>query len=478
MLAEPKSTHVSTSDETAVAPKTEGPKTAIPQPAVVVPGAAPTAGLTSKSISSETASVTSKPISSETAAAPKNEGPRTAIPHPSVEGTTLTSATSSQTPVNVPTGAANTASTTTAPIGETVNAQAEKLAHAAQQVGTSAFAAISTAASGLVIGLGDAVHAVTGVDIVHKDPVSPSSTSPKTLSDLEEGRGNEIAGEDLGTDGVVAERKASVVAMTVPFESQLKRSPRLAQGGFPLPTSASVSSPTAAIRPGVHRAPSSSASLYKSEAQELRRRSWNLNSQQPQISIEEAKRAGINPKDLPTLENGPASARSAEALANALTAPIPVAKDTAAQASSSARDFTNNTFGQAPAVPAKSQEPIHFAKTTAPAPVQQRSPVTTSYTDIPLPPAKDGLPAPQDGELSVLVIPMIFELIVCSRRRHSSCQVSPAGKCDLDWPSPYQSENLGTCPRFHGWFSAVWSCRCQGQHERRYGFVAHFAQAA
>jgi hypothetical protein len=369
--------------------------------------------LASKSIGSETAGVTSKPISSETAAAPKDEGPKTAIPHPSVEGTTSTSAISSTAPANVPTGAANTTSTTTAQIGETVNAQAEKLTHAAQQVGTSAFAAISTAASGLVIGLGDAVHAVTGVDIVHKDPVSPSSTSPKTLSDLEEGRGNEIAGEGIGRDRVVAEQKGSAVAMTVPFESQLKRSPRLAQGGFPLPTtSASVSSPTTAMRPGVHRAPSSSASLYKSEAQELRRRSWNLNSQQPQISIEEAKRAGIDTKDLPKLENGPPSARSAEALANALTAPIPVAKDTAAQASSSARDFNNNTFGQAPAVPEKSQEPIHFAKTTAPAPVQQRSPVTTSYTDIPLPPAKDGLPAPQDGELSVLVMVMIPELIV------------------------------------------------------------------
>lgn len=352
--------------------------------------------------------MTSKPVSSETAAAPKDDGPRTAIPQPAVEGTSAAPATS--TPANVPTGAPSTV-----PIAETVNAQAEKLTHAAQQVGTSAFAAISTAASGLVIGLGDAVHAVTGVDIVHKDPVSPLSPPPKILSDLEEGGGKGIGrDESERSEGSIGKaRNGSTTAMTVPFESQLKRSPRLAQTGFPLPTPASASSPSGTVRPFVHRTPSPSASLYKSEAQELRRRSWNLNnSQQPQISIEEAKRAGIDTKDLPTLENGPASARSAEALANTLTAPIPVAKDTAAQASSTARDVTtNNTFGQTPVVPEKSQASVAPVKTTAPAPVQQRSPVTTSHTDIPLPPAKDGLPAPQDGKLSVLV--SLSELMVC-----------------------------------------------------------------
>lgn len=374
-----------TSGETAVAAKTEAPKTtSVPQPAVVVPGAA--ASTTSHG------ALDSKSISHETAVAPVDVGPKTSIPQPSVDGV------SAKGPAHDPAAAKSLLTDVPNPtsIEDTVTDQVEKISHAAQKVGTQAASAISSLASGLVIGLGDAVHSVTGVDIVHKDPVSLGSPAPKVLAEMEEGRGG---------DGVAVGEKrlsAASAAAMAPFESQLKRSPRLAQTGFPLPPPGPASSTSA--RPSVHRAPSSSASLYKSEAHELRRRSWNLNNdQQSQITLDEAKRAGINTSALPVLEGGPASARSAEALANTLTAPIPIAKDTATHASrdlpsqtgNAIADSNTSTSTTAPAVPEKSNVPVSF-KSSAPA--TQTSKPVTSVTDIPLPPAKDGLPAPRDGK--------------------------------------------------------------------------------
>lgn len=412
----PSSTRLHTSDVTAVAPKTEGPKTAIPQPAVSLPTSGETA-VAAKTEAPKTTSVPqpavvvpgaaptsshidAKSVSHETAVAPKDVGPSTSIPQPAVDGVTP------KAPVTQGSAAAGAPATNSllanvpsaTQIEETVNDQVEKISHAAQQVGTSAVAAFSSIATGLVIGLGDAVHSVTGVDIVHKDPVSLGSSSPKVLADMEEGRGEGGDAEDAGEKNLSA---------TAPFESQLKRSPRLAQTGFPLPPPGPSASST---RPGVHRAPSSSGSLYKSEAHELRRRSWNLNNGQSQITLEEAKRAGINTGALPVLAGGPPSARSAEALANTLTAPIPIAKDTVNQTTTASRDltaqagsatsnFTSSTAG--PAVPETSQVPVSF-KSSAPAAPRQNVPVT-SVTDIPLPPAKDsaasdGFPAARDGE--------------------------------------------------------------------------------
>ncbi|GHJ86751.1 hypothetical protein NliqN6_3153 [Naganishia liquefaciens] len=379
---------VTTSSETAVAAKTEAPKaTSVPQPAVVVPGAAPST--TSK------VPLNAKAVSDETAVAPVDAGPKTSIPQPAVDGV------SAQAPAQDPAAAKTLLADVPAPssIEDTVTEQVEKITHTAQQVGTQAAAAITSLASGLVIGLGDAVHNVTGVDVLHSDPVSLGSPAPKVLAEMEEGRGGDVTTAAAGEKRLSA---ANVAAMA-PFESQLKRSPRLAQTGFPLPPPGPAALTTA--RPAVHRAPSSSASLYKSEAQELRRRSWNLNNdQQSQMTLDEAKRAGINTSALPVLEGGPASAKSAEALANTLTAPIPIAKDTAAMSTSSTTAGSRDLSGQAgnavrnlntaaPAVPEKSNVPVSF-KSSAPA-VQPTVPVA-SVTTIPLPPAKDGLPAPRD----------------------------------------------------------------------------------
>ncbi|KAJ9096318.1 hypothetical protein QFC21_005138 [Naganishia friedmannii] len=443
------------SEETAVAPKTEGPKTSIPQPAVVVPGSSTektsTSGIVPSASGYPDTFGESTSISDETAVAPKDLGPRTSIPQPDVAAAIVSPATT-RAPVtaNIPTTNGDKAgvdlANKTSSIGleQTLTDTVETVAHTAQQVGTSAFAALSAAASGLVLGVGDAVHAVTGVDIVHRDPVShvpathnddeAGARTGEELSELEEGK------RDLGLLTVLDTRDirgsgedkpvgVPSLMMTMPrsgspFESGLKRSPRLAQTGFHLPAPSpppTISTPSAS-RPLVHRAPSSSSgSLYKLGDQELRRRSWNLhnNDQQlssPQISVEEAKAAGISTREVPNLGAGQPSTVSAGNLANSLSSVVPAAQNTAAQISSSAQNAVNqlsssardtasqfnsaaNTNSQFNSNARNLTSTSGFSNQTSAAPavpVKTRTPVVSSYTDIPLPPAKDGLPAPKD----------------------------------------------------------------------------------
>ncbi|KAJ9104234.1 hypothetical protein QFC19_004051 [Naganishia cerealis] len=360
------------SEETAVAPKSAGPPTAIPQPAVIVPGSA--GATTIGSLHDKT--------DKTTAVAPKDVGPATAIPHPAVSGEAVpapsTAATNIPSSAAIKTGGVDLPTTTTSSTlndvngGNTLAERAETVVHSAQetatQVGTSALAVLSAAASGLVIGVGDAVHAVTGVDIVHRDPTGFPLPAPPP--------------------------------------------PAMAAESSTYPSSAAAGG---GARPLAHRGPSSSSgSLYKLGDQELRRRSWNLHnndihhassssptsSSSPlQISVEEANRAGIDhpASELPSLGTGQPSTTTAAALANTMTASVPVVKDTAAaQVGSTARGvasgFTNGQVASAttvtPAVREKSTD-VQHANNINKAPV-------TSYTDIPLPPAQDGLPAPKD----------------------------------------------------------------------------------
>lgn len=449
------------SEETAVAPKTEGPKTSIPQPAVVVPGSTTDKTSTSSVVPSASdypdSFGKSLATSDETAVAPKDVGPKTSIPQPDVSAASVSPATT-RAPVttNIPTTNGDKAGvdlankTSGMDLEHTLTETVENVAHTAQQVGTSALAALSAAASGLVVGVGDAVHAVTGVDIVHRDPVSlvpathndgeAGAQTGEELSELEEGkrdRGSQrelLSVPDRRGSGSGDDKSAGVPSLMMtmprsgsPFESGLKRSPRLAQTGFqlPAPLPPPTSSSPSATRPLVHRAPSSSSgSLYKLGDQELRRRSWNLhnNDQQlssPQISVEEAKSAGIPTRDLPNLGAGQPSTVSAGNLANSLTSAVPVAQNTAAQISSNVRDTTNQLSSSAKDTASQfnasvkdttsqfnsgarnvtSTSGFNNQTSAAPAvPAKTTSPAVSSYTDIPLPPAKDGLPAPQDGK--------------------------------------------------------------------------------
>ncbi|KAJ9119550.1 hypothetical protein QFC22_003259 [Naganishia vaughanmartiniae] len=431
------------SEETAVAPKTEGPKTSIPQPAVVVPGSTTDKTSTSSIVpsASDYPDTFGKSLatSDETAVAPKDIGPKTSIPQPDVSGAGVSSA-STRTPVsaNIPTTNGDKAGvdlnnkTGGLDFEHTLAETVENVAQTAQQVGTSAFAAVSAAASGLLVGVGDAVHAVTGVDVLHRDPVSlvpahddreAGARAGEELSELEEGKRDRglLSVADRRGSGSGDDKVAGVPSLMMtmprsgsPFESGLKRSPRLAQTGFqlPAPSPPPALSSSSASRPVVRRAPSSSSgSLYKLGDQELRRRSWNLHNNDqhlssPQISVEEAKAAGIPTRDLPNLGAGQPSTVSAGNLANSLTSVVPVAQNSAAQISSTAKDTANQLSSSAKDTASQFNSSARnltstsgFSNQGSAAPVvpaKSTTPIVSSYTDIPLPPSKDGLPAPVD----------------------------------------------------------------------------------